>query len=123
MAMDRELKSNFALIDKSKSIVELYENEPITHWSEFALKNVTVIFKEDTTIELTGDKIEWSFSFENQSVDDMDNKPDERYVKNGFKDVLDLFTRVRKPYVKAGWCKLEKTTPYHCIMSKWYLVL
>lgn len=121
--MERELKSNYARIDSSKSILELYETEPSTHWSDFALKNVKIKFKEDTTIEVTGEKIEWSFSFNKKFVEDLKHTPREEYIKFGYRTISDFFNGIKKPYVKTGWYKLEETTPYHCLMSKWYVVL
>ncbi len=121
--MERELKSNYARIDSSKSILEVYENEPSTHWSDFALKNVTIKFKEDTTIEVIGEKIEWSFTFNKEFVEVLKDTPNEKYTKLGYRTISDFFKGIKKPYVKMGWYKLEKTTPYHCLMSKWYVVL
>ena len=121
--MERELKSNYARIDDTKSILEVYETEPSTHWRNFALKNVVIKFKEDTTIEVTGEKIEWSFSFNKEFVEDLKNTPNEKYTKLGYRTISDFFKGIKKPYVKMGWYKLEKTTPYHCLMSKWCVVL
>jgi hypothetical protein len=121
--MERELKSNYLKIDGSKFILEVYENEPSTRLSDFALKNVSIKFKEDKTIEVTGDKIEWSFAFAKSFLEDMKNKPNHEYVNMGYKNIMDFFKGIKKPYVKMGWYKLDKTTPYHCLMSKWYVVL
>lgn len=123
--MVKELKSNYARIDCSKSILEVkvYENEPSTHWSNFALKNVTITFKEDTTIEITGEKIEWSFAIEKTFVEDMKNKPHEIYVNMGYKTILDFFKGFEKPYVKMGWYKIENTSKYHCLTSNWCVLL
>jgi hypothetical protein len=121
--MEREIKSNYVVIDSSKSILELYENEPSTHLSNFALKNVTIKFKQDTIIEVTGEKIEWSFIFNKKFVEDLKNTPNEKYTKLGYRTISDFFKGIKKPYVKMGWYKNEKTSPYHCIMSKWFVVL
>jgi hypothetical protein len=120
--VERELKSNNARIDISKSILEVFEKEPSTHISNFVLKNVTVKFKEDTTIEVIGERINWSFSFQNEFVEDLADAPSEKYTKLGYRTILDFFKGIKKPYVKMGWYKLEKTTPYHCQMSNWYVV-
>lgn len=120
--MERELKSNYARINDTKSILEVYETEPSTNWQEFALKNVVIKFRKDTTIEVTGEKIEWAFSFDREFVEDLKHIPDEKYTKLGYKTIFDFFKGIKKPYVE-GMYKLKKTTPYHCIMAKWYIVL
>ena len=120
--MEQELKSNYARVDFERSLIEVYENEPSTHLSNFALKNVTIKFKEDTTIEVTGQKIEWSFCFKERFAEDLDDKPDEKYIKMGYRTIPDFFKGIKKPYVEMGWYKLEKTTPHHSLISKWFVV-
>ena len=121
--MERELKSNYAKINSSKSLLEVCENEPSTNWVDFALKNVTIKFKEDATIEVTGEKIEWAFTFDKIFVEDLKNEPTDNYTKLGYRTISDFFKGIKKPYVKMGWYKLKKTMPYHCLMSNWYVVL
>lgn len=120
--MEKVLKSPFVRIDKSKSTVEILETEPSTWWSDFALKNVTLKFNENV-LEIEGEKIEWGFSFEKQWVEEMKDFPNEKYIKFGYKSIMDFFNSIKKPYVNSGWVKLEKTTPYKCSMNKWFVVL
>ena len=100
--MERELKSNYARINYGKSILEFHEKEPSTYMYDFALKNVIIKFNNDATIEVTGERIIWLFTFEKKFVEDMDFEPEEKYTKLGYKTLLDFFKGIKKPYVKTA---------------------
>jgi len=120
--MERVLTPKFVKINKANSIVEIHETEPRTSWTEFVLKNPTLVFV-DTVLEIKGDKVEWGFSFERQWVYEMKDSPNEKYIKYGYKSIMDFFKSIKKPYVDSGWVKLEKTTPYKCSLNKWFVVM
>jgi len=117
------LKSKFCKIDDEKTIVEISETEPRTWVGDFALKDVEIIFNDDTTIEIKGERIEWNFVMQKTSVEELNDKPHKSCVYYRYETIFDWFNKKKKPYVKSGWHKLEKTTPYHCKMSKWIVVL
>jgi len=124
--MYKEIKSNYAGIDNgSNSMLKVYlnETEPCITNFLFILKNVTINFIKDDIIEVVGERIECDFAFEDTFLEDMKNKPDEKYIKMGYKSIFDFFKGVKKPYVKMGWYKLKTTKPYRCLTSNWYVVL
>lgn len=121
--MDRELKSNYLKIDSSRHTFELHEKEPSTSIFQFCLKNAIIKFKEDKTIEVTGEKILWSICYERQFIEDIEDVPDDKYIRLGYKTIIDFLRGIRKPYVKSGWYKLKATQPYNCIASEFYIVL
>jgi hypothetical protein len=121
--MEKELKCNFLKVNQSKNTFEVHEKEPPTNWAEFVIQNATIKFKEDSTIEVFGEKIEWSFAFHETFVEDLKREPKESYTALGYKTILDRLKGIKKPYVKSGWYKINKTTPYHCTTSNWFVIL
>jgi hypothetical protein len=105
-------------LDIIKKEKKKYNHYPIHSF----LKNVIIKFNNDATIEVTGERIIWLFTFEKKFVEDMDFEPEEKYTKLGYKTLLDFFKGIKKPYVKTGWYKIKKTTQYHCLMSNWNIV-
>lgn len=120
--MEKKLNSPFVRIVPERSTVEIHETEPNTHWDDFALKNASLTF-EGSVLDIKGEEILWGFSMDRRWTDTMSKLPDTRYIKYGYRTIMDFFNGVKTPYVKSGWYKLAETKPYRCTMNKWFVVL
>jgi hypothetical protein len=123
--MQRQIESNYALLDYDRPtvIVELHEEKPQIQCDDLVLKNVKITFNQDETIEIVGEQILWSFSFDKRFVEDMNDKPMPNYTQMSYKTIWDFFNRIKKPCITSGWYQLEKTEPYRCLVSKNYVIV
>lgn len=116
--MVKEIKSKYASVNIYNSVIKLYDKEPS---DDIMLKNVIIKINSDATIEVFGDRIEWACTnLTDEFLEDMVLIPHDRYIKYGYKNIIDIFKGIKKPYV-YGWYKLAETKPYHSIMNKWYI--
>ena len=118
--MKKEIRSNFAQINEQLKLIELFNNPPRTNGLETTLENV-VIEIEDSTLKIKGYKWLWDIDFNKRFVEDMEEKPIENHTYLGYKSLLDYFKGIKKPYVKCGWCRLQKTEWYYAEMNQWFI--
>lgn len=114
-----DIKSPYALIDEETGLIQLFEKMPRVGWTERDLENVTIKFLNENTISITAQLVLWGFAFERQFLEDMQDKPQTKYIRQGYKYFWDFFTKNKKPYVESGWYRIERTALYELKTNKW----
>ena len=107
----KELKSKYVTIDSDKKIATLHDKKPI-HSNWLTVLQDCDIQIEEGELTVTGYKWEWGFNFERVWLSDLKETPEDKYLKFGYRSMKDFFNRIKKPYVKAGWYKLENKKYY-----------
>lgn len=99
----KTIKSEYAIIN-GDSIKLLDKRESIRPINQDILKNVNINFLDNNCIEITGDLILFSFSFDGFFIDDNTNVADKEIIQK-----FNLFKFKKMPYVKYGWHELKET--------------
>lgn len=122
MIADNIIKSKHAII-KGNRIELLNERPRVSLFSEWPLDNVTIIRKDDGTIDVLGDQCMYGFVLERLYVDGLstDEMPASNQLRMGAKTIGDVFTGRRRPYVK-GWYRKEKTRPFKATMNHYIII-
>ena len=111
----KTIKSNYAVI--SEDVVYIHESKPQIYPAfQTLLQDVEVIFNDNGFIEISGKEIVYDLSFDGFYYKNQDVHED--YIKMKF----DLFSFKKKPYVKSGWFRKNKTVLYKEIRNNFKII-
>lgn len=113
-----ELYYNYCSIYKDTVCVS---NKPISVRPAFDtyLKQVAIDIKESGVAVITGEEIQYEFSFERQKLDELDNEPHESSIRHNKGFSLFGFYFI-KPYDYVyGWYALKETKHKNIVMNKY----
>lgn len=119
----KTITSKHALVNEKNATVHLSDTPLSAGAYQFELKNVTLIFLEDGTLEIKGEREHWGCVYEKVLVSEFKEEIDEKYIKTGYMHLLDWVFRLGEKQYVEGWYKLKRTTPYSAVVSKWFVVL
>ena len=120
--MEKIITAKFAAIDVEQSEITISEFQPSIRFAKFCVRDVKIIFKENSIIEITGHRLLWEMNFIKKPLSEMVKQPMESYIVYKYKNLFDYFRKKKTPFINSGWFQLKKTQPFHCLMHKWILI-
>lgn len=117
-----KITSKFAQIQTESTLIQLYDACPPCNGLDLIIEDVTITI-DGTILKIQGNQLNWDFFWYNCWVDELENKPEKRFIKYRYKNIINLFKGIKSPCVNKGWNLLEKRIPYHATMSQWFLSL
>lgn len=110
----KTINSKYAYIEND--IITLSDREhSISPIREDCLKDVEITFLENGIIKIKGKVLIYKFAFDGFFVEDNQTEICDNYISQRF----DLFRLKKRPYVKTGWYKLNKTKSIEIIKNKY----
>ena len=118
----KTFKYNYCVL--TNDVIYLSE-EKITCRPAFdtCLENVNIDIYDNGIAELCGDEILFGFNFDKHKLSDIDEMPQDDYIKHykGFK-LFGFYLIKPYDYVPAGWYKIKERKPKKIILNKYKIV-
>ena len=119
----KEIKSKFAIIHEDDFRIKLLNEKPKDVGFETVLEDVEIVIDENNILQLKAMKWNYDFNLIKVWNYEDDKKAVSEDIRYGYKTIFDIFNNRKKPYIKKGWYRLEKSIPYNIILNKWFLEL
>ena len=120
--MNKQIKSNFAIIYEESGTIELRENRPAANGHALIIEDCVLDIDEDNRCNVKGNRNLWGLKFGKTFLSELDYEVVEHHTKLGYKSLMDRWKGIKSPYVE-GWHRKVRTLPYSAIISKFYIIL